>query len=44
MTVTILFLGAIVLFLLAAFGVSSRIGLSDVGLACLAGALLLIST
>jgi hypothetical protein len=39
--VTILLIAAIILFVLAAFGVSSRVSLTDVGLACVAGALLL---
>ena len=38
---TILLIAAIILFLLAAFGVSSRVSLTDIGLACVAAAMLL---
>lgn len=38
---TILLLAAIVLFILSALGIRSRVGLTDIGLACIAGALLM---
>ena len=37
----LLLLAAIILFVLAAFGVTSRVSLTDIGLACVAAALLL---
>lgn len=40
MIATILLIAAIVLFILAAIGISSRVSLTDAGLACLAGAIL----
>jgi hypothetical protein len=41
MLVTVILIAAVILFFLAAFGVPSKVGLSNLGLACVAAALLL---
>lgn len=43
MFVTLLLLAALIMFLLSAFGVGARFNLQSVGLACLAGAMLIMS-